>query len=164
MADDAATRARRSRRHRAGDHSMCRPDAFCRARGTRDSSSDSGATPDGLGAHGRELWREMRAGMASPLHVLLLLEACRMADRLDTLDRQLQGGDWLRFRHHESGVEVTVYVDRVLVEAREQATALRGIVAELSKGAAQKPVESSGGGVLADLTAKIAARRAAAQS
>lgn len=86
-----------------------------------------------------------------------------MVDRLDTLDRQLQGEAWLRFRHDESGAEVTVYVDRVLVEAREQATALRGIVAELSK-AVQKPAESStGGGALADLTAKIAARRAATQ-
>jgi hypothetical protein len=103
----------------------------------------------------------MRTNVAGPLQVALLLEACRIADRLDTLDRQLHGDAWLRFRHHESDVEVTVYVDRVLAEAREQATAFRGIVAELSKSSsAPKPAESTGGGGLADLTAKIAARRA----
>lgn len=164
MADDAATRARRSRRHRAGDHSMCRPDAFCRSRLNRGGGAVGDLSPDRLGEQGRKLWDEMRSAVSGPLHVLLLLETCRMADRLDTLDRQLQGEAWLRFRHDESGAEVTVYVDRVLVEAREQATALRGLVAELSKAVSQKPAEqSTGGGALADLTAKIAARRAATQ-
>lgn len=141
---------------------MCRPDAFCREHAR--PSGMSAATPSGLSDSGRQLWNEMRSTVTGSLHMPLLLEACRIVDRLDTLDRQLQGGDWLRFRHHESEVEVTVYVDRVLVEAREQATALRGIVAELSKVAAQKPAQtSSGGGGLADLTAKIAERRASAK-
>lgn len=103
-----------------------------------------------------------RSTVAGPLQLALLLEACRIADRLDTMDRQLlgKGEAWLRFRHHESGDEVTVYVDRVLAEAREQATALRGIVAELSKPSAQKPAESTtGGGGLADLFDEVAARR-----
>jgi hypothetical protein len=110
------------------------------------------------------LWRELTAdGEPSPLHRVLAIEACRIADRLDSLDRQLHGHDWLRFRHDESGAEVTVHVDRVLAEAREQATTLRGIVADLVKtlGSA-KPEKQRGGGVLADLAARRAARSAQA--
>lgn len=98
-----------------------------------------------------------------PLRTQLLVEACRIADRLDLLDIQLHGGSWLRFRHDETGTEVTVYIDRVLAEAREQATALRGLVAELTKstGAAEaRPTGKAGGGV-ASLTARLAARRPA---
>lgn len=97
-----------------------------------------------------------------PLQMPLLVEACRIVDRLDTLERQLHGHDWLRFRHDESGAEVTVYVDRVLEAARELATALKGIVAELTKPGAQPKVAPAqkGGGVLADLAAKRAARGA----
>jgi hypothetical protein len=51
-----------------------------------------------------------------------------------------------------------VIVDRALSEARQQATALKGIVAELSKSAAAKPAPAKGGGVLADIHAKFAER------
>lgn len=114
----------------------------------------------GLGERGQEIWQQARKDVSGALQVALLLEACRIADRLDTLDRQLHGEAWLGFRHDESGAEVTVYVDRVLAEAREQATALKGIVVELIR-SAPKQIEPTGGGGLADLTAKIAARRAA---
>jgi len=163
MADSNAVRARRSRRHRAGDHSICKADSFCRSDVDEpvilNSSAGVPKLPDvELGARGQELWRQMRTAMPGPLQVALLLEACRIADRLDTLDRQLHGDAWLRFRHHESDVEVTVYVDRVLAEAREQATAFRGIVVELQKSAAQAKPQTTGGGVLDALAAKRAAR------
>lgn len=164
MADSNALRARRSRRHRAGDHSLCKADSFCRSDVTEPVIPDSATTgvpelPNAdLGSRGRELWRQMRTAMPGPMQVALLLEACRIADRLDTLDRQLHGDAWLRFRHHESDVEVTVYVDRVLAEAREQAAAFRGLVAELQKTAAQMKPQTTGGGVLDALAAKRAAR------
>lgn len=161
MADSAALRARRSRRHRAGDHSLCHADAFCRTNTAVPIRATAPAsTMPGLGERGQVIWQQARKDMAGALQVTLLLEACRIADRLDVLDRQLHGHDWLRFRHDESGAEVTVYVDRVLAEAREQATALKGIVVELAR-STPKQVEPTGGGGLADLTAKIAARRAA---
>lgn len=161
MADSPAVRARRSRRHKNGDHSLCRRDATCRLESEEQISVPRSTVPNvELGARGRELWQELQPTIPGPLQAALLLEACRIADRLDTLDRQLHGDAWLRFRHDESGAEVTVYVDRVLAEAREQATAFRGIVAELQRTTAQqKPPQTTGGGVLADLTARIAERR-----
>lgn len=121
------------------------------------------ALSPGFEDSGRQLWEAVTAAASlGPLQMPLLVEACRIADRLDVLDRQLHGHDWLRFRHDESGAEVTVYVDRVLAEAREQATALKGIVAELTKPGAQPKTASvkKGGGVLADLAARRAARSA----
>ena len=121
-------------------------------------------TPDdeGLGPAGVRLWRKASADCQSdPLRSVLLLEACRIVDRLERLDRQLRGEDWLRFRAKtEDGAEVIVYVDRVLAEAREQATALKGIVAELRQAGAKVKAEvpkRTGG--IADLTARLAERR-----
>lgn len=164
MADSSTVRARRSRRHGSGDHSMCRPDR-CAAAVEEDQVARSvgRVRPMAFGDSGDQLWDAVTASTSlGPLQMPLLVEACRIADRLDALDRQLHGHDWLRFRHDESGAEVTVYVDRVLAEAREQATALKGIVAELTKpGAAAKPQQpTKGGGVLADLAARRAARSA----
>lgn len=165
MADSPALRARRSRWHSKGDHSICKPDSFCRTSVPDGHQEPVTALPVAvsnvtLGDRGREIWGALRPTLAGPLQVALLLEVCRIADRLDTLDRQLHGESWLRFRHHESEVEVTVYVDRVLAEAREQQTTFRGLLVELLKVVPQKLPESTGGGVLADLTARIAERRA----
>lgn len=168
MADTSTQRARRHRRHVAGDHSLCLPNR-CRAlspglpittsRPSRNVSTGRG----GFEESGQQLWDAAQAELKlGALQTPLLVEACRIADRLDVLDAQLHGHDWLRFRHDESGAEVTVYVDRVLAEAREQATALRGIVAELTKpaGKSEAEPEKKGGGVLADLAAARAARSA----
>jgi hypothetical protein len=165
VADSQALRARRSRRHRAGDHSICKTENCNLGADTHDPLPDLPPASLGdveLGKSGRDMWRQVRPLVAGALQVALLLEACRIVDRLDTLDHQLHGGSWLRFRHDESGAEVTVYVDRVLAEAREQQTTFRGIVVELQKYVSQqKPAEATtGGGVLADLTARIAERRA----
>jgi hypothetical protein len=116
-------------------------------------------TDSTLGRMGSRLWAEMTAAKdPDPLDRPLLIEACRIIDRLDKLDRQLDGHDWLRFRANEDATEVTVYVDRVLAEAREQATALRMILADLKKALAPATPEKKGGGVLADLAARRAAR------
>ena len=176
MADSDALRKRRSRKHRAGDHSLCVP-GRCKAvievpvlppvlppvaePIVRPAAEPVEVREVELGPTGARLWRELTdIGEPDPLQRVLLIEACRISDRLDTLDRQLHGEAWLRFRHDESGAEVTVYVDRVLAEAREQATALRGIVADLTKTLAKAPKNAKGSGVLADLAAKRAARSA----
>lgn len=167
MADSDAVRKRRSRKHRDGDHSLCLP-GRCKA------VVEVPVLPQvvepvevrevALGETGARLWQELTAGgEPGPLQRVLLVEACRIADRLDSLDRQLHGHDWLRFRHDESGAEVTVHVDRVLAEAREQASTLRGIVADLVKAlGSAKPEKPKGGGVLADLAARRAVRSAQA--
>lgn len=153
LADSDTLRKRRYRHHKAGDHGLCIP-GHCKALGIPEPGRDE--PPAKLGMW---LWTQLtKDGDLPPLYHVLAVEACRIADRLETLDRQLAGHDWLRFRHDETGVEVTVYVDRVLAEAREQATALRGLVAEIEKGVVKPVQPKRGGGVLADLAAKRAAR------
>ncbi len=169
MVDSSTERVHRHRRHRNGDHSLCVP-GRCKAvapelRSIMGSAGerDRVAVEDGFETTGARLWAEVAGlGQLGPLQSTLLVEACRIADRLNVLDRQLHGGDWLRFRHDESGAEVTVYVDRVLAEAREQATALRAIVVELIKYVGAQEPEKKGGGPLADLAARRAARSAQA--
>lgn len=166
MADSSTLRARRSRLHAAGDHSLCRVER-CSVVAYQEASLPSVLTDEvGLRASGARLWREMTAaGALGPMQSVLLLEACRITDRLDALDRQLAGHDWLRFRHNpEDEHEVTVYVDRVLAEAREQAVALKGLLAELRQMVgAQKPTAAKGASSgISDLAARIAARRTSA--
>ncbi|WP_157360592.1 hypothetical protein [Amycolatopsis thermoflava] len=116
----------------------------------------------GLSSRGRRLWDQMTAAwQPSPLHREMLLETCRMADRLERLDRHLKGEDWLRFwSRNDDGSRVEVVVDKLLTESRELQSAFRMAVTDLVKAAgAQKP-QPKGGGVLADLAAKRAARSA----
>lgn len=168
MADSSTERVRRYRRHKAGDHSLCFP-GRCSALGAEtlpETPQEGRKAPLrevlGFESGGSALWDAVHGhGRPGPLQMPLLVEACRIVDRLDKLDRQLHGEDWLRFRHDpEDEHEVVVYIDRVLAEAREQATALKGIVAELTRTTAQQkaPVAPKGGGVLADLAARRAAR------
>jgi hypothetical protein len=118
----------------------------------------------GLAERGQGLWDAMTASWApSPILREQLLELCRMADRLEKLDRQLKGEDWLRFwARNDDGTEVTVFVDKVLSEARELATAFRVLGADLVKaaGAVKPPVK--GGGALASVTRLLDAKRPAA--
>ncbi|WP_162829949.1 hypothetical protein [Amycolatopsis palatopharyngis] len=115
-----------------------------------------------------------KEGQLPPLQSRLLLEACRIADRLDRLDRQLYGGDWLTFDADNDSGQVTVVVDRVLAESRQQALAFKQIVAELRQSqtisrpgrkpasAVQGKVKSSGGAGanISDLAAFAASRGA----
>lgn len=90
--------------------------------------------PAGLGARGRRLWREMQELTDfNPAERVILEEACRIADRLDTLDRVLAGdaSGWMRLKASEDGTEVTVTVDNALSEARQQANVLKQLVASL---------------------------------
>lgn len=162
MADSDAERQKRYRRHKAGDHSLCDP-ARCEAAGPPGPSVTE--------SRGRRLWQEMHEGL-KPGQLVLLEEACRIADRLDRLDAQLDGEDWLRFRVNDDVTDVTVTVDRVLSEARQQAVALKQLISELRQSSGvQRPGrpqvgsgESGSGspgkaGGVVDLKARIAERR-----
>lgn len=167
MADSNAMRTRRHRRHRAGDHAMCDPERCEFAPERLASVVSLGVTPvtppSDLGKPGRQLWDETTDIYDVPaLAVPLLVEACRITDRLAMLDRQLCGEDWLRFRHRESGTEVVVYVDRVLAEAREQATALKGIVTELNRNLRRRRTQPEKPSLLADIQRRRAEKMAAA--
>lgn len=168
----AAERARRYRRHRQGDHSLCLV-GNCPAV-TVDSVTESvtnsvmpGATVErpagedgavGLGERGQRLWDDMTASWRpSPIHREQLLELCRMADRLEKLDRQLKGEDWLRFwSRNDDGTVVEVFVDKVLSEARELASAFRALGGDLVKAVnATKTPGAKGGGKLASVLALV---------
>lgn len=176
MADSAALRQRRSRLHKRGDHTLCVlgrcPDVTPPV--TRDTASDQGERTAGLAAAGRSLWSLMTAGaMLGPMQKVLLLEACRIVDRLEKLDAQLRGAerDWLRLEPlDDEGTAYVVIVDKALSESRQQAATLKGILAEIRQagrtgvrpaaGTGAPAKEEATGGTLGDLTARIRARQA----
>lgn len=166
MADSSAVRTRRARRHKAGDHSLCSP-GRCPALEQpselpRTHPSDEAGTTN-LGIRGQALWDAITAAWTpAPLHRELLVEACRLADRLDQLDSQLRGHGWLRFRRSEDDPEtVFMVVDRALSEAREQQNTLKALVLELAKAIPEAEPEKKGG-VLYDLAAELKGRRGTA--
>jgi len=122
----------------------------------------------GFGPRGARLWRDTTADPAlslSPVELVLLEEACRLADRLDRLDDFLCGRQdaWLRFHaRNEDGSVVRVVVDRALSEARQQADTLRGIIADLSRKQGAKVTEEPEASGSDDLASRRADRRRAA--
>ncbi|WFE45317.1 hypothetical protein [Verrucosispora sp. WMMD1129] len=127
-----------------------------------------------LGTRGRRLWQQVsgEVGELRPAEAVLLEEACRIADRLDVLDRILRGDEdaWMRLHSaNEDGSIVKVVLNNALAESRQQAVALKQLLAELRQGRAaskqpqggRKPPEQPGGvggGGITDLTARIARR------
>jgi hypothetical protein len=115
-----------------------------------------------LGPTGDRLWRELDGAKLTGGRRNLAIEACRIADRLDKLDRLLRGDaeDWLDFvdtRGNPNRQELVI--NAPLAESRQQATALKQIVAELrqSGGVGQS---GQGGSILDQLAAKRAQRLA----
>lgn len=162
-------RARR-KMHAEGDHSLCIPgkcDALADpvdldVDGLNEAAGDAGgdvtgdvtpppknpasrpARPADLGARGGRLWDEMAGLKLSPTHVLLLERACRKADRLERMDAQLKGREWLELIDvpNTDGGVVRVIVDRVLSEIRQTEVALKLDVAELRH--AGRPATAAG--------------------
>jgi hypothetical protein len=98
----------------------------------------------------------------NPLSRLLLVEALRIADRLDYMDRLIAGkqrrGEWLRLQEGDAG-EMRVVVDDLLAEARQHGTALKTMLADLVKvlpkqQAKDAPVKVSAIASLADAAAR----------
>lgn len=92
----------------------------------------------------------------------LIVEASRIADRLDDLDDVIAGKgvlQLLRFRLVDNeGRVAEVKFDGVLAEARQQATTLRGILAQLGVPKVEAVVERRSG--IDQLRARRAARDA----
>lgn len=164
-----ALRTRRYRAHRDGDHSLCLPANCPRAGQSPAAMDDAAATvPEPVehdwGPSGAQLWRDLRA-TTPPAYLPVLREACRIADRLDRIDRILDGRrDWLRISTLDFGenVKVKITLDGVLAEARQQGTAVLAMLKELQAVQPKVPAQPTTTGGLGDLAARIAARRGAA--
>lgn len=103
--------------------------------------------PPGLGERGAALWQALAT--ADVPRNALVLEAARLADRLDELDNIIQGKgvlNLMQFRldfPSDDGEPFTVEVkfQAPLAEARQQATAFAGILSKLA------PADSKAGAV-----------------
>ncbi|WP_433503548.1 hypothetical protein ACQP04_28115 [Pseudonocardia halophobica] len=88
---------------------------------------DTGIVPAGLAAAGSKLWRSITADYDVEEHEhLLLLEACRVADRLDRLAMESAGAP-LTVKNFK-GDEVA---NPLLVETRQQGIVLARLLASL---------------------------------
>jgi hypothetical protein len=156
----------RRRRHATGDHDLC-IEGRCEAKPAPDietsGDGEAGVTrdvtdtpknspshrplPADLGARGRRLWDEMSTLKLGPAHVLLLERACRKADRLERMDAQLRGRDWLDVVEvpNADGAVVQLVVDKLLSEVRQTEVALKLDVAELRHAGR---AATAGGGVV----------------
>ena len=119
----------------------------------------------GSDSQGDEL-RGLLAQATDPRQRALLVEAARIADRLDELDRIIAGDgvlELMRFRVKDLAealefaahpVTVEVRFDSVLAEARQQASTLRGLLQSLGveRVTGAKP-SGGGGGLLASVSA-----------
>lgn len=191
MADHTVTeRSRRHRAHKSGDHSLCLPGregcvpppVEVPPSGPTVAGGDPPPAPAGLRERGARLWAATITEMPGMTvgDLVLLEEACRTADRLDRLDALLHGRDamWVRLRQARAGEQVTLVVDQVLTESRQQQAALARMLQQLGRG--RRPAPARGGQVppaagnseggegrasgVADLTARIAAARRAQAS
>jgi hypothetical protein len=86
-----------------------------------------------FGDRGQRLWADLGGDDSPPAERVLLEEICRLADRLDVLDRVLTtGGDWLSFEPMTpDGTVVKVVITGVLSEARQQQATFKALLAEL---------------------------------
>ncbi|MGW5377451.1 hypothetical protein ACWESM_18595 [Nocardia sp. NPDC003999] len=87
-----------------------------------------------MGARARELVDSLTGPDDPPSLAVLITEAGRIVDRLDTLDRLLSGDTdtWIRLADGRDGA-ISVRVDSALTEARQQATVLRQLLAEIAR-------------------------------
>lgn len=127
---------------------------------------EAGEVPVGLGFRGGDMWTSLTDGRQwDAAWEVLILEACRIADRLEQLNDVIAGKGVLKlmhFRHVVTGEEtkIEMTVDAVLMEAREQAGALRQIISQLKLGQASE--KKTGRSALDDLAARRTGRRSEA--
>ena len=118
---------------------------------------------------GKKLWRELtRAYELDPVGDILLMEACRMKDRLDRLAGALSSSSSLWFElgdpieTADGEVQIQVVVNNMIAEARQLQAAM---AINLGKIGVLKPAKaiSESSSVMDQLQAKRAARREAAK-
>lgn len=120
--------------------------------------------PSGLGVRGLGLWEKLSSGDVT--RDALVLEACRLADRLDELDSVIQGKgvlNLMQFRvldrevtDERLEINVEVKFQNVLSEARQQALAFTSVLKALAAGDAPAakvvPATASSAGAPSNVT------------
>ncbi|MFF2551830.1 hypothetical protein ACFVUS_12570 [Nocardia sp. NPDC058058] len=103
-----------------------------------------------LAAHGRSVWDAIDAGYKLDASTrVLVLQVCRLVDRLDRLEAALKSNKtWIRIAEESQlgpdAVKITVTVDSVLAEARQQSTALMQLLHKLGVGKLEDQLASQG--------------------
>jgi hypothetical protein len=90
----------------------------------------------GLSRGARDLLDSLSDPGDPPFLAALIVEAARIKHRLDKLDRLLCGDEdlWLRLVPYQGDLEVLqVKIDSGMQEARQQATVLRQLLAEIQR-------------------------------
>lgn len=107
---------------------------------------------EALGRTGKQLLEDLSLDGDSFGIGVLILEACRIADRLEKLDSLLSGDEntWLTLENGRDGV-LEVRVDGALQESRQQTTVLRQLLAEIARQRGSAHPGSSDDDDLADL-------------
>ncbi|ALY07635.1 terminase small subunit [Gordonia phage Howe] len=88
-----------------------------------------------FGDAGSALWADL-AAESDPFSLLvLIIEACRLADRLAKFDELLRGDidTWARLTHRTLTDDYELKIDSASAEARQTAGALRQILAEVRR-------------------------------
>lgn len=106
--------------------------------------------PNGLKARGKRFWQGLVTDDMPVDQAVLLEEACRVVDVLDELDKQIKGQQFVElFRYvvEEDGEEldITVKVDAVLMESRQQQQNLKQLIVTLRQLAPGAKVAGNGG-------------------
>lgn len=115
---------------------------------------DHNRTPDGLGLAGIDLWLSVSSGrQLDAASRVLLLNACRIADRLDALDAEIDGR-LLSF--NQRGDEV---INPLISEHRQQYSTLASILSRMGLGELPRP--QSGDSKWDELAKRRAEREAA---
>ncbi len=177
MALSAAERQRRSRAHKRGDHSLCDPERCADVTAPVTAVAEPAVTEAvtdvvlaELGGRGRRLYLAVvqETPELGARQRVILEEAARTADRLETLDRLLRGDErvWARVYVPEVG-DPELVVDKTLAEARQQQGILARLLSELRQslapadakpgpGAQTTPASpTDAGGKLLDLTQRL---------
>lgn len=118
--------------------------------------------PTGLGPRGRALWAGFGVDAETPAdRVVLVVEACRIADRLEQYARLERGDidDWATVVDSRgSGGELVLRIDQLIAQQRADALAYARIVGQLNAG--DEAATEGSGSVDDELDRRRAARRA----
>lgn len=127
------------------------------------------AVPDGVSDRGARLYSALSPQASELSREALAMEAARIMDRLDELDRIIAGKgvlELMRFRvrdvfgeDDERNIHVEVKFDNVLGEARQQANTLRQILVSLGLGKAEAKQPEQRSSILDELAKRRAARQ-----